>query len=462
MPGGHRFFHAIPLKEYSDFAKFAKVASAKLLICFAVALTVAGTAHAQAVKSQTGADPRRQKDAAKITSEAAPDDAKGAGDPERVDDSYQPKGVELGQFLLFPQLEVEEGYNSNVFASRSNPQSDFITRVAPELRLRSRFKEHSLNLLGRIEAFRFARFSDDDHIDGQFFADGRYDLNNNWEATGLLDFSKRAEDRGSPDAAGGKEPTPTYTTKLQTGTKIREGRYTFQAGFTASRLTFGDVETSTGATVDNSLRDRWEFLAQTRASYEMFPGYAAVGEISVNKRQYDSTYDASGYQRSSQGYRADVGVGVDISQLIRGDFLIGFLSQDYKDPRLKDPSGASVKAVFNWTPSRLTVVVPSLERSVQETTSRGASGMVRTGVSLVVRHELERNIVLTAITSVNRDDFKGTNQTNWTYEGRLRGIWALAPEYYVGAELGYRQRTSNVQSSEYQQLVSLLRFGVRM
>ena len=237
MLSGRRLLSSISSKERYSFFEFMKITPTRLLICFAVALTtMAGAAHAQAVKSQTGADPRRQKDAAKITSETAPDDAKGASDPERVDDSYQPKGVELGQFLFFPQLEVEEGYNSNIFASRSNPQSDFITRVAPEMRLRSRFKEHSLNLLGRIETFRFARFSDDDHIDGQFLADGRYDFNNNWEASGLLDFSKRAEDRGSPDAAGGKEPTPTYTTKLQTGTKVREGRYTLQAGFTASRL----------------------------------------------------------------------------------------------------------------------------------------------------------------------------------------------------------------------------------
>lgn len=442
-------------------AKLSPIASIKAIACVLIGVVASEGAGAQTVKS-IGADPRRAKDAANVTSEANPGDTQAQNDPSRVDDSYQPKGVELGQFLLFPQFEVEQSYNSNVFAARSGAQGDFVTRLAPEMRLRSRFKEHSINALARVEKFHFHRFSDDSHLDGQLQADGRYDITNNWEATGLFDFARRAEDRGSPDAAGGKKPTPTFTTKLQTGTKIRQGRYTFQADLTATRLTFENVATSTGTTVNSSARDRWEFVGLTRASYEIFPGYAAVAELSANKREYDAAFDASGYERSSHGYRADAGVGVDISQLIRGDFLLGFFSQDYKDPRLTDPSGASIKAVFNWTPSRMTVVVPSFERSVQETTSRGASSMVRTGGSLVVRHELERNIVLTAITSVNQDVFEGSNQTNWTYEGRLRGVWALAPEYYVGAEMGYRQRTSNVQSSEYRQMVSMLRFGVRM
>jgi hypothetical protein len=205
-----------------------------------------------------------------------------------------------------------------------------------------------------------------------------------------------------------------------------------------------------------------ETEGEISTSYEMFPGYSVIGEVSANRRSYDSNRDDLGFQRSSWGYAARTGIGVDISQLIRGDFMIGYMAQNYEDPRFKDPKGLSVRASFNWTPSKMTVVVPSFERSIQETTTSQVSGSVRTSAGVLVRHELQRNIVLTMTTRVSNDYYKGTGQSNWTYEARLRGIWSLAPEYYIGGEAGSRIRTSTVQSSEFKQTTVLLRFGLRM
>lgn len=416
------------------------------------------------VKTQPGADPRESgKNAANITVETNPEsDPDGTRDPERVDESYQPKGIEFGQFLVLPEIEFEERYNSNVFALANDPKGDLITRIAPEVQARSRFKEHALNLRAGLEQYFYRRFEDDNHTDGFVTASGRYDFDRNWEASALLETRLQHEDRGSPDDVGGEEQTPVYSVTGELGSEQTAGRYKFSESLRAVRYTFGDVDAGTGSSINNSDRDRVELVGTGRASYEMFPGYSAVGQLQGNVRQYDDSVDDAGVDRSSQGVRAEAGIGVDITQLIRGDFLVGYFRQDYSDPTLSDPSGPAVRAVFNWTPSRMTVVVPSLERSVQETTTTGASGMVRTGGSLLVRHEYARNIVLTGVTSVYHDDFDGAGRENWTYDGRVRLIWALAPEYYVGGELSYRQRTSNIETSEYDQYVASIRFGLRM
>lgn len=416
------------------------------------------------INTQTGADPRENRqNAANITVEANPEaDQGGSRDPERVDDSYQPKGVEFGNFLLLPEVEFEERYNSNVFAQSSDAKGDFITRIAPEVQARSRFKQHALNLSAGAEQYFYRRYTDDNHVDAFVTATGRYDFDRNWEANGLLEARLRHEDRGSPDEAGGEEQTPGYSVTGELGNEQTLGRYKFSQSIRAVRYTFGDVDAGSGGSINNSDRDRVEVVGTGRASYEMFPGYAAIGQLQGNVREYDDTLDDAGVNRSSQGVRAEAGIGVDITQLIRGDFLVGYFRQDYEDPSLTDPSGPAVRAVFNWTPSRMTVVVPSLERSVQETTTTRASGMIRTGGSLLVRHEYARNIVITGVASVYQDDFDGSGQENWTYDGRARLIWALAPEYYVGGELSYRQRTSNVETSEYNQYVLSLRFGLRM
>ncbi|HEY0835738.1 MAG TPA: outer membrane beta-barrel protein [Azospirillum sp.] len=419
---------------------------------------------AQRADTRQGADPRRAATgAAKVTTDTnADDDSQGRGDEKQISDSYQPKGMEIGSFLLLPQLETEVLYNSNVFARATDKKADIITRIAPEMQLRSRFTNHALNLTARAEQYLFRTYTNDNHLDAAATVDGRYDFSRTWEGTGFLDVFQRYEDRGSPDDVGGKHPTRTYGATGRAGTKVQSGRFTFASDFTANRRLFDNVETSTGSIIRNSDRNRWEAILSGRGSYEMFPGYAAVVEVQGNRRQYDDEFDRAGYQRSSNGWRAETGVGVDISQLIRGDFLVGYLKQNYEDSRFSDPAGFSLKSVFNWTPTRMTVVVLSLERSVLETTTVRASGMVRTGGGIIARHELQRNVVLTGTLNISQDAFEGIDQTNWTYDTRARAVWALMPEAYVGGEVGYRKRTSNVAGSEFSQAVFALRFGLRI
>jgi len=441
-----------------------RLAHSRIFLAAALVPLLVTTVAAQSlVDTRSGADPRRKSGgAAGVTVETHPEgDIEGERDAERVDDSYQPKGFEVGKFVLLPVAEVEERYNSNLYAQAHNPKSEYITRLSTELQARSRFSEHALNMTARLEQYIHAKYSNDDRLDAQLNVNGRYDFDKTWEATGAVDYVRSHEDRGSPDDRGGKVPTPTDTLSGNAGTKYQAGRYTFSGGGDVSRLTFENVKGDGGTINNNKVRDRVEVSGFTRGAYEIFPGYSAVTELRLNRRLYDSRLDAGGYERSSWGLRAEAGIGVDLSQLIRGDFLVGYMRQSYEDSRLRDISGPSFRATFNWTPSRMTVVIPSLERSVQETTSAGASGMVRTGVSLIVRHELQRNIVLTATGSVNQDVIEGAHQTNWTYDGRLRGVWALAPEYFVGGEAGYRKRTSNVEGRGFDQVVTLVRFGLR-
>jgi hypothetical protein len=416
------------------------------------------------VNTQEGADPRRgTSKAATVAVETNPqDDKTGSRDPERVDESFQPKGIELGKFLLLPLLETEGRYNSNLFALRNNPKSDFITRLSPEIQLRSRFSEHAVNITAKAEKLWMSRFHSDNQVNGQLNVDSRYDFDRDWEGTGGIDIAHNHEDRGSPDEAGGKKPTPADSYAMVLGSKRRVDKYTFSGNVQVTRRVYGDVSTSSGTMIHNGDRDRLEVVGTGRASYEIFPGYSAIVELQGNDRRYDSEFDDNGFKRSSRGWQAATGIGVDITQLIRGDFVVGYLHQNYDDARYSDPHGLAFRAVFNWTPSRMTVVVPSFERSVQETTLLNASSIVRNNVSLVVRHEYSRNIVLTGVGSVSRDEFEGIGRSDWTYEGRGRVVWALAPEYYVGGEASYRKRTSSTASAEYDQYVMLLRFGLRM
>ena len=439
-----------------------------LLGCAALAagMAASGPVWAQ-VAGQTapGQDPRKAHSGAKVTTETnlGTDDERRKDDSERMHDAYDPKGIELGSFLLLPKLELDTAYNNNVFAQNSNPKSDFLNTVRPEFKLRSRFAEHMLNFSGMVEKIKYHRFSSDDQLNAQADVDARYDIGAATEANAFLQAYARHEERGSPDDAGGTKPTPTRGLTLRSNVKHKEGRYTLLAGVDVDRHLYENVPGAAASVIPNEDRDRWEVTGRVRGSYEMFPGYAAVTELSANTRKYDSRSDRNGLERDSHGYRAEAGVGVDLSQLLRGDFLVGYFRQDYRDSRLSDPSGLSVRATFNWTPDKLTIVVPSLERSVSETITRGASSLVRTTGSVLVRHEMRRNLILTGIASVSRDELEGVNnQDAWVYEGRMRATYAFTPELFVAGEAAYKRKDSELDTSSYRQTVFFLRLGAQL
>lgn len=403
----------------------------------------------------------RQNSAA-ITQETNPAaDAEGKNDTQRVDDSYQPRGVEMGKFLLFPAIEMDTSWTNNVFATKDDVKSDRFLRVTPSVRLRSRFTRHELNLYGELEKFAFDRYTNDDRLNGTVTADGKLDIEKGWEATSTISYVDKAEDRSSPDVTQGLHPANTYTLSGQANTRLQQGRMIYQAGVSFSQINIANAIRGNGGIIDNSGRDRKEYEATGRVGYEMFPNYYALVEGAVNSRDYDNRAPGLNFKRSSDGYRIESGVGIDVTDLIRGDFLVGYMTQNYDYPGFSDPSGFSFRARFNWTPSRLTVIVPSFERAVQETVRSGTSGIVRTGAGLTVRHEFARNFVATFIGNVAYENYESSPDDSWSYDARLRGIYALSREFYLGAEARYRKRDTDSGNSSYNQTTLMFRVGAR-
>ncbi len=398
---------------------------------------------------------------APITTEANPGgDVAGERDSERLIDAFRPKGLRTGEFILYPKIEAGGVYNSNIFAQPQRAKGDYIASVQPEVSLRSQFDTHMLNLSGSVQALKHMRFTTDDQVNGRFSSEGRYDLLRNWNMTGRVDLSADHEDRASPDAVQGKEPTRTKTFTGQVGTTYQQGDYVFSGFLESDRRTFDSVPTATGS-LNNSDRDIWESRARVRAGYEILPSYLVLGEVEGNRRVYDREVDRTGFRRGSSGYRVSSGVGLEFTQVLRGDFLVGFMQQDYDDPRFRSPNGPSVKSSFTWTPGKLTVVVPSLERSVYETTLLNASSRVRTAATILVRHELARNILLTGFGGLYFDEYEGVSRNSTSYDLRFRALYAFGPELYLAGELEYRSRNSQLVNNNYDQAIIGLRVGMQ-
>ena len=59
--------------------------------------------------------------------------------PQEQPSAFAPIGLRAGDFFWFPRAELDEAYNSNIFATSTRPSSDLITAPTTSFDLLSNF-----------------------------------------------------------------------------------------------------------------------------------------------------------------------------------------------------------------------------------------------------------------------------------------------------------------------------------
>ncbi len=88
---------------------------------------------------------------------------------------YDPVGVQIGRFVLFPELEVGGSYYSNVFHA-PDAESDVALDVIPSARLVSNGSRHALEFRGIGGLSYYHEFPTEDDRDYLLEARGRLDI----------------------------------------------------------------------------------------------------------------------------------------------------------------------------------------------------------------------------------------------------------------------------------------------
>ena len=118
---------------------------------------------------------------------------------------FDPIGLHVGDFFWFPEAELDEAFNSNIFATPSPKTSDFITVLQPRFDLLSSFPRNALNVHGGAALQYYARNPSQNTENGFAAVDGRLDVTaGNWfygrAAAAHLNIPRTSPDSG--DSAG--------------------------------------------------------------------------------------------------------------------------------------------------------------------------------------------------------------------------------------------------------------------
>ena len=119
-------------------------------------------------------------------------------------------GIQLGSFLVLPDIAVSEMYDSNIFAARDNEVDDTLTILYPGISAKSTWDEHDLKFSAGGAFAQYYSNNDEDYDDYWADLNGRYDITVQTNVFGGAGFSSRHEDRSSPDDQFAGEKPTTY------------------------------------------------------------------------------------------------------------------------------------------------------------------------------------------------------------------------------------------------------------
>src|SRR5579883_1919296 len=295
--------------------------------------------------------------------------ATGHGVMDRARPDYDAKGLPMGGFRLFPKLDVSGGYDDNVLRLDTATRDSGFTRELASALLASNWNRHSLSLYGNVDAIQFSDLSSENTTDWTVGGNGRLDIQNGSAFNGNVMHSHLHEPRNSPELPGfAATPTEYDLTHASGALVYNPYHFGFRVGGTYDRYDYDPTAViAPGAPINNSDRNRNEYDIYARGTYEFSPGYAVFMQGDYVAQDYDQLLDRNGLNRRNSGYRGDVGVSLQISDLLEGEAYVGYLDQNFKAP-FRDVSGMNFGAALDWYASDVFTVHVFASRTLVATT----------------------------------------------------------------------------------------------
>jgi hypothetical protein len=386
---------------------------------------------------------------------------------QRSRPEFEPIGLHVGDFFWFPQAEIDEAFNSNIFATPS-PTSDFITVLQPRFDLLSSFPQNTLNLHAGAALQSYVSNSSQNTENGFGTVEGRLDLTAGSWFYGTATAAHLNTPRTSPNSPGNAAESVNYNNYTANAGYIASGlRFSYQAEIAALAQRYNAVPLIGGGTLPQSANDVNIYEGVARGSYEVIPDYEGYIRFAENLRIYPNTLPEPGAASfNSLGYRADVGLRILPVGIAYGEIYAGYLSQDFHTSSLAPISGVDAGGRLVWNVTRLTTATFNALRTVNSSNpslSNTGTGYLDSVVVTNIDHELLRNLLLNANLSYENNAFANISRTDNIFNAGGGVKYLLNRNLYLGGFYNYQRRISSGTSAgtSFTQSIIMLRLGTQ-
>lgn len=308
---------------------------------------------------------------------------------------YDPVGIKIGSFVLFPELDLGSSYYSNVFHAPS-AVSDFTFDAIPSARLVSNWSRHALEFSATGVLSFYNQYTTEDDRDYELEARGRLDITSRANIQALISRQQSFEDRSALDASSVGTRAKIIEDRAEAAYNQRFNRLSLQFRGSVNDYTYGPTEYDDVVTNNND-RDYTQYEEAARVMWELKPSLSPFVEVAINHRDYAEAAQSDGLNRTSNGQRYRVGISFgNNGEIVRGEVSLGYGIQTPEDSRLHPVDGLLIDANATWRITPLTSILFNAVTDVSETTTADVGGAFYHYAGIEVRHELRSYLIASA------------------------------------------------------------------
>jgi hypothetical protein len=372
-----------------------------------------------------------------------------------------PEGVQLGDFVLHGRVEFDIEYDDNIFRTDTNRISDGIVRVRPGLTLQSQWDQHALDFYAQGEWGKYFQNSSEDYFAFALGTRGRYDIDEENQINGLVEYTRSVLPRGSPGIGITPGAVTASVVRVATDYTHSGEPFYFRIGPRYEYRFYDGAGPS-----DNhhyiELGGRIGYRISEELSIFVDPSYQFVKYVVVP--------DSTGFNRNSQGFDIKVGVTYDVSTQVGAEFAIGYFRRWYEDSRLQPDSGVSARVAVYWNPTEQLSFEIEGRRSLTEYRLPAGPGFgtvasgnaVETAIAGRVGYLALDNLLLDLGLTYARYDFGGINRFDDYYGADVGARYFFSPHFYIGPRYYHTRRTSTDPTQNFYDNRIMLTLGARM
>lgn len=313
--------------------------------------------------------------------------------------------IPIGGFNLFPILNVDHYFDSNVIRSATDDVDGWVRVVAPELILVNEYDAHRLQIGYRLADGHYYSSSIDNYTD--HFLSARIDLYANerhrFELASAYELGHDARGTVFSIGSGGTLATPDEYKQTQF-----DGTYFFGATDATGRLELNLNHTSLDYDINTPqylVRDRSFNSIGGTFYYRVAPATDALIEVRSTQIDYDFDADSANPFDSTVN-SVLVGVRWESTRNTSGFAKVGFEQKNFDSDIRGDFSGADWNLGVDWTPIDRAFFRLATSRNTFETNGEG-NFIDNRAVALTWRHSWLERVRSEVIMQVGYNSYEG-------------------------------------------------------
>jgi hypothetical protein len=383
----------------------------------------------------------------------------------RLRSEFNGFGVRFGEFYWFPRAELDESYNSNIFATTTHPSADLTSTLGPSFDLVSIFPRSALDLNASAALQQYAVHSAQNTQSGSVGANGTLDVSAQSSITGSAQVSHPYIAYGSPNSPTDiAEPVTYWDYTARAGYQHGGSRFTYGIDAGVAAAQYNAAPLLGGGVSPQSSQNSIIPDAAVNVGYEIAPDYLGFVRIDGSRYEFLRAPFAS-----STTYRADFGLLIEPRHLIYGNVYAGYLFQNYHSTtgsnNIPDYGGRLV-----WTVTTLTTLTFDGGRAFYTGTPATASSLtpgpagnsyLTSSVGARADHELLRNLLLTIDATYEDETFQGITRTDHIFTAGTGFTYFVNRHLFLGGYFNYYKQTSTAAGVSFTQNILLLRLGTQ-